>query len=433
MISAVVLFVEIVILIAQIIWKKNRQKFSILDASILFQLYFIIQLSLSSFLADVFKIGLVDRRIRASIDSSTRNHMLFLVFCAHISYLFGTCVIGDRRIQVSKLKEYNKQNNTVNIVILSLIIAGYSFFYYLMRSNGGVRSFVRNIELWRNVGIIGNSMFTMMISNIMPIAVAVFIIHYGEEIKRGNVYIFIWMMVIGIACSVPSLVMGFRSYIFNILIMAVVAYNFRVKKIRIRTYAAGIFAFSIYFAAYSLYRASKKSGIDSVKYALNNIGYSFLKLFTRSRGSEIVCIQLQKMKGYKMSLDIFYDALVSWIPRKVWPAKPMAINVEYAVTFFGSYGIRSGISGTCVGEFYWEYSILGMIICMFLVGIGIQLFCNSCLYDMENEKAILIYSVFLWPIIRISETPSLAFYQIIVLIIVTYLISLINFKIRVNF
>lgn len=432
MLSAIVFSIEVIILVTQILRNSDKGKFSILNASILFQLYFIIQLSLSSLLADVFKIGLVDRRIKATIDENTRNYMLIMVFSAHLSYLIGTITVGEKRFFIPKLKEYNKQNKTINTIIILLIGMGYLFFYYLMRSYGGVVNFMRQIEVWRNVGIIGNSMFTMMISNIMPIAMVIFIVHYSDKIKKGDLYAMILMAIIGVICTAPSLVMGFRSYIFNIIIMAIVAYNFRVKKISLKSYAIGVFAFSVYFASYSLYRASKKSGLDSIRYAINNIGYSFLKLFTRSRGSEIVCIQLQKMTDFRMSLDVFYDALVSWIPRKLWPGKPMAINVEYASTFFGSYGIRSGISGTCIGEFYWEYGFWGLMICMFLLGVGIQLFCNSCLYDLENEKAIIIYSVFLWPIIRISETPSLAFYQIIVLFIVTFLISKINYKIRLS-
>lgn len=423
MLSIITLFICIILLVFQVEADRRAGKFILLSAPYLFQIYFIVQLPLSSFFYEVFGWGLTDARITASISEATRTKMLILVLCAYVAFVMGRFLVGQ--CAIAKRRTYTQINNNVTmyVIIVSIIVAGYYAFFHIISSYGGLRSFWLQIEYWRNVGLRGNGLYTSMISTVLPLASLIYMGRRNEQLKGKKSKTIIFQIFLFIVCMFPSVVFGFRSYLFSIILAHAVLFNLRIVRIPIKYYIIGILAFAVYFTAYSVLRSAELTGFQSIQYSVTNIGYSLRKILTRSRGSEIVCIQLDQMKDFRYSLDIFLDALISWIPRKIWSSKPTALSLEYAYTFFGTYGINSGISGTCVGEFYWEYGAIGMSVCMFALGGVLTLFHNTVMHDLSNERNVIYYSTLLWPLVRIAETPSASFYQLTIVLIVLWVIT----------
>lgn len=432
MLSIITLTICITLLILQVETDRRAGKFILLSVPYLFQIYFIIQLPLSSFFYEVFGWGLTDERITASISERTRTRMLMLVLLAYVAFFLGRFCVGRCTIGVKRTYSQNKNNATMYLIIGSIIIAGYWAFFHVIREYGGLQSFWLQIEHWRNIGLRGNGLYTNLISTVLPLASLIYMGRRYQQLKEKRLKIIIIQIILFILCLIPSVVFGFRSYLFSIILSHAVLFNLRIVRIPKKYYIVGALAFIVYFTAYSMSRSAELTGFQSIQYAIVNLGYSLKKILTRSRGSEIVCIQLDQMNGFRYSLDIFLDALISWIPRRIWSGKPTALSLEYSYTFFGQYGISSGISGTCVGEFYWEYGAVGMSLCMFVLGILFTLFHNTVMQNLSDERNIIYYSTLIWPLVRIAETPSSSFFSLTIVLIVLWVVTKFMYGIKLT-
>ena len=358
--------------------------------------------------------------------------MLLLTLCAYVTFVMGRFLV--RRCVIVKRKPFiqNRSNITLYITMSFIILGGYYAFFHIINEYGGLRSFWHQIEYWRNTGIRGNGFYTSMISTVLPLASLIYMGKRYKQIREKRIISIISQIILFVICIFPAVFLGFRSYLFSIILSHAVLFNLSITRIPKKYYVIGILAFAIYFTAYSMLRSNELMGLQTIQYAVANIGTTFKKILTRSRGSEIVCIQLEQMKDFRLSLDIFLDGLISWIPRRIWSGKPTALSLEYSYTFFGQYGISSGISGTCVGEFYWEYGAVGMSLCMFVLGILFTLFHNTVMQNLSDERNIIYYSTLIWPLVRIAETPSSSFFSLTIVLIVLWVVTKFMYGIKLT-
>jgi len=86
---------------------------------------------------------------------------------------------------------------------------------------------------------------------------------------------------------------------------------------------------------------------------------------------------------------------VAWIPRELWPSKPVT-NVDntigmkvFSATFFGTGGVPPGL----IAELYWNFWIPGVFIGCFLIGFLLKLINQTFLSNIANSNVVIIYVV----------------------------------------
>lgn len=131
---------------------------------------------------------------------------------------------------------------------------------------------------------------------------------------------------------------------------------------------------------------------------------------------------------YTMGRAIIMQTLITMIPRAIWPGKPDVVISEVIKNAVNQSAADSGMASPNIGEYYFEFGVLGCVVLMFIVG---KIFKHWKSYIASNklEKIIAyscLYGVVFQLIIRTS-TPSLV-YQYIFTIVPILLIERINIK-----
>jgi oligosaccharide repeat unit polymerase len=86
--------------------------------------------------------------------------------------------------------------------------------------------------------------------------------------------------------------------------------------------------------------------------------------------------------------------ILNVIPRRYWPEKPGTIGLYLNREFTNSKAI-SGVPPSLIGEFYLNYSMLGVIIGCFLFGNISALILRKYYNNLENPKYQLLYTSYL--------------------------------------
>lgn len=420
MISLLFTALSIGLLLLQMRGDKRRGEFNILNVSYLFQIYYIIQLPLSSCFAELFGLRRIDNRITAFVSNHTRLDVLILSFVGHLCFVLGSYISRKYSIK-SHASKRKWERGRVRLLVLMFLLLGYFLFINLMRSFGGIGSFLLQMEYWRNVGLIGKGTYIIGIARVMPISIAIYMIFYKDEIRERRKLV--GLIAVVIICFVPILVLGFRSYVFNVLITMVAVYHYIIRPIKPKFFAIGIAVFAVFFSFYSLARSIGDYGIGTLLSVVSNFGATFQKLLLRSRGSEVVSIAFDSINsgvGHRFSFDLITNPITNLIPRSIWMNKPESMTTLFPRTFFGTYGIYSGISPTCIGELYWEWGSVGVCIGMLIMGCMIRIFQNGLFRNKMDENHMITYVVFIWPITLLSETIAGALNIIVILIIVLF-------------
>lgn len=181
---------------------------------------------------------------------------------------------------------------------------------------------------------------------------------------------------------------------------------------------------------------------DDIMYNIINIGETFPdrgiwtmpdRISTSIQGVA-ACIQLRKLMPPQKK--VAPQVLIGIVPRIIWHGKPY-------VTQGAKFSILLGLGGgkdertattatgmTAIGELYWSYGPLGVIIGMTILGLmfGVSFRMLSYNFPMHPIRAwvipMLVLSAFMW-----FEADATAVYVFIIYIwVVFYPLSLINFS-----
>lgn len=76
-----------------------------------------------------------------------------------------------------------------------------------------------------------------------------------------------------------------------------------------------------------------------------------------------------------------------FVPRLIWPEKPYGAGGLYSLTFYKeSYLEGTGIPPSLIGEFYWNFGIMGVMIGFFFLGLFLRV-----LYRKATNNSSVIY------------------------------------------
>jgi len=111
---------------------------------------------------------------------------------------------------------------------------------------------------------------------------------------------------------------------------------------------------------------------------------------------------------FNMGQQVFLYTLIMMIPRALWPGKPyprVGLPVEYGLSHYAS---TAGQAYPNIGEFYFEYGVLGVIVFMFIFGRLIRVVVRTIKNNPCKKNYILysiVYGLSLQVLIR-GYTPS---------------------------
>lgn len=90
----------------------------------------------------------------------------------------------------------------------------------------------------------------------------------------------------------------------------------------------------------------------------------------------------------------YYRLLFVGIPRAIWSGKPKNISQMFPELMMPEYRGRNIVTSvTLLGEMYWNFSFVGIILGMFLFGILSKVLYRYLMKNKENKGAVLIYAV----------------------------------------
>lgn len=127
---------------------------------------------------------------------------------------------------------------------------------------------------------------------------------------------------------------------------------------------------------------------------------------------------------YMFGNQMIIYTLVMFIPRVLWSGKPSPSGLEAIEVGISNYAAKAGQAYPNIGEFYYEFGVIGIIVFMWLFGVIMRSVKNKLLYS-DDKFNLIMYSIIvpttLQLIIR-GYTPS-NFYLVIFLILPIFIIK----------
>ncbi|GAW94023.1 O-antigen polymerase [Calderihabitans maritimus] len=211
--------------------------------------------------------------------------------------------------------------------------------------------------------------------------VALFVLFVGAMNSHKRRYWLLFSLLL-----MPELafrfISGSRSQLVFLLLSLLIAYYMtseRTHKVSVRLMLPGILLGMFFIVLFPILSTIRFQGIDGIGWAfsapalrnpttlLRAVGHRLHGLDSLALIVDRVPDQVPHTLGSELGL-----LAVAWIPRKLWPEKPViSIGEIFREKLVppGLYGEGTSVSVTLPGEFYWDLGLVGVIIGMMIVGV----------------------------------------------------------------
>jgi hypothetical protein len=312
------------------------------------------------------------------------------------------------------------------LVFLPLLGAAPVSFALIMRSTGGWATYISTIGHQRITGIVGQGYLVMGVTLLsLP---AVFLYAHSLYTRQASLRRLAYIVLVLYAPLALSI--GYRSYFFYVVVWFALLHHYYVRRVRLglgSVAAALLFLSALQVLA--VLRVILQQGWDTgatVAFLVREPGLwlsvvprkvqVFEKWYVtsgvlapvlfRTEGIEILMRVIERLP-WVGGMRLGWDTLVEWIstpiPRPFWPEKIAPVSYRFARTFLEER--FTGTPLTCLGEFYWNFGVLGILGGMFLLG----LFCKVVyvyFIGQRNPGAALLYAISFTAAVQMMEGPS---------------------------
>lgn len=73
--------------------------------------------------------------------------------------------------------------------------------------------------------------------------------------------------------------------------------------------------------------------------------------------------------GFLYGSQMILYSLVLLVPRAIWPGKPMPQVYDIVSATYGNQAVFNGVAYPNLGEYYVEFGVIGIVVCMFVLGL----------------------------------------------------------------
>ena len=132
---------------------------------------------------------------------------------------------------------------------------------------------------------------------------------------------------------------------------------------------------------------------------------------------------------YTFGKAMIVQTLVTMIPRAVWPGKPGVVIEDVIANAVNARAASAGMASPGIGEYYFEFGIIGCLVCMFILGMIFRK-CKEILKKSNTIDNAIRYSVLYGLVFQLIIRTSTAscVYQYLFTIIPIYLITHLRIK-----
>lgn len=291
------------------------------------------------------------------------------------------------------------------MVAIAYLLLGFLAFHLLMALNGGIAQFLGNREAFRSSGLIGQGILIFPATALMSVSALIYVL-LSEKRSVGTTTKALSILALAL---VPAYFLGFRSALALAIVPFLVAWNYgrrQIPALRVFLMTGLLIAgFSVYGLARELPEGVSLDPGSAAELIMERPELAYA-VVSRSKGAEVVAAVIAKLDregGYQFGWPAAVELATIAIPKVVWPDKPDPISQKFANYFFSDdlrfargYDQNSwgGISPTVIGEMYWHFGIIGVIVGMLMLGRVARLIYCALRANVTHKGVVICYSVF---------------------------------------
>lgn len=243
--------------------------------------------------------------------------------------------------------------------------------------------------------------------------------NYGNS-KSIKILLFIGTFII-------QLIRGFRFTIVILILSYIYFYYLKNKKRPTgKTILLLLIIIFITIGIMGFYRGDLRSGnsVNWDEFSLDDINDAILGNFRIYKTYYAVIKAVPSMTSYMYGQQMFVYTIVMFIPRVIWPSKPSPHGGDAIKLGISDYAKIAGQAYPNIGEFYYEFGIIGVIFFMWLFGFWMSRIKRKYFYSTDQFD-LIIYSIIIPATLQLiirGYTPS-NFYLIVFIIAPVILIK----------
>lgn len=415
MLSYFVICMIIFIGIFPMIWEVSRGRFDFFNLKNPFIIYYLLQLPISGLVT-----LLTGHPSEIGLDPFSYSQIYEEVFALSFIGLFlfqlGYYTQSARAIKIPVLLRRPWIGNRYRWIVAMFLTLGIGAFLMLLVVNGGLAEFLTNREKFRAGGLVGQGVMIFPATVLMALAALIYFLGnvQSSATRRGIVKSISVLMI----ALVPAFIMGFRSAIFIPVLQFMVCWHYGYRKIQTEKLIVPLVLIVVAFTVYGVSREIPQDVTISptllVDAVVQNpeLGYAVV---SRSKGTEVVASVINKLDqtgDYDLNWGSLFEAATIMIPRSLWEDKPQASSVRFTTYFFSrdlqfsrGYDLDAwgGISPTIVGELYWHFGWVGVLIGLYFLGRLAKVAYSTLQRNRTSSSAIIIYAIFYTSFAMFSE------------------------------
>jgi hypothetical protein len=396
------------------IWDAQRAKVDLLALRHAFVAYYIMQLGISGLITWVNGssplVGLQFDDHRAVYVRALRLSVAGLL-AFELSYR----ALGGRTAPVPAWLLAKWQDLRLLFLVAAFVPLGILAFFLLLRLAGGLQAFIETRELWRAGGLQGQGFLVLPATGMLAIAAHVIALRLYRTPKlplvaKGTILAAYSLAVI------PGMVLGFRSLFVLPILQAFLLRHLRVRALSVFGGFALAAGLAFVFTAYGIYRevpSGQPFDVQQIRQFSQDNPALLYEAADRVRGLEVTATIIDRLDTsheFEHGWRPLVEAATILVPHRIWAAKPQPTGMRMTTRFFASdfQALRGseeatfgGISATIVGDLYWQFGVVGVILGLGLSGLMVRALSNGLRAYREHDGAVLCY-VLLYTLVFIA-------------------------------
>lgn len=342
----------------------------------------------------------------------------FLGFLCFYFFYTHTFTFGKkyRNYSIARKKKSENRKKFLIVTVIMYTISLIGNIFYIVRVSGN--SLVYTLSL----GLLGSGNtalktdvsigFISMFAYCLPAATLLYW-EYGNK-KLLKILSFVLMFMLQVA-------RGFRFLVIAIVITFCCYYYLKKQsRPKLRTIVFVALVVAIPIVIMTVFRNSIRAGagMDLAILSMERIAKSFDEAiwenFRIYKNFYALTGKVPSMYPYVYGRQMIIGTLIMFIPRAIWPNKlptQAGVGLEYIV---GSTLKGTGQAYPNLGEYYYAFGTLGVIVCMSIYGIWAKKIKKKLMYS-QNAIDIIEYSVLLGANLQLiirGYTPSNFWYLV---------------------
>jgi oligosaccharide repeat unit polymerase len=210
----------------------------------------------------------------------------------------------------------------------------------------------------------------------------------------------IWQAIVGLAACLPFVMGGTRHLVLFVLLPVLVAGITRLRRMTIGRILALFLAGVVVFAILQLQYAVRAQGWDSLSKKVHT-----KDLFTNSTAQfsallfALHLVPAEHGFFYELAEPYF---LIHWIPRAVWPDKPVMATWTFYNNAY-TLGGRFNVTPSVIGQFYMNWGTPGVAVIGLWLGM-LTRFADLLIrsIDVDKQRALVVLAGMLHAFVIVS-------------------------------